>query len=94
MFNTDCSTPFTNTHPSVIITIPDEFVVGDISIQTDNAVEGHEVVSFCIIATYHGYVGTIGVEANYSPTSYTRVVTFRICEDYITMDTSKDFYYE
>lgn len=92
----DCTTPFTNTHPNVVITEPTEFLeFGDISVDTTSPVEGHPVVTCCIHAEYHGYVGTV-IPSNYAPTSYFRVITFRICEDYITatMDTAKAFYYE
>jgi hypothetical protein len=49
------------------------------------------VVTFCILALYQGYSdgGTI-----YAPSFYPRVITFRICEDYITMDPNKGYYFE
>ena len=91
MYMPDCSTPFTNTHPSVVINeAPTFYGFGDFTVDTTSPVQGHAVVTFCIEAVYHGWIGS----STYSPTSYPRVITFRICEDYITMDINKAYYYE
>jgi hypothetical protein len=56
-------------------------------VDTTNPVQGHAVATCCILARYDGYNGN-----TYIPTYYYRVVTFRICDDYINMDINKAFY--
>jgi hypothetical protein len=83
----DCSTPFYNTHPSIVINEADTFFgFGDIAVDTNNPVEGHEPATFCVYALYNGWVGNDG-EGTYSP-------SFRICEDYLTRDINKPFFFE
>ena len=62
---------------------------GEIEVDTDGILEAHAEVTCCVKTIYHGYSGV-----NYWPTIYYTQVKFRICEDYLTIDTSKAFYYE
>lgn len=94
LYNSDCSTPYYDTHPSIVLEeASDFFRSGKIEINTATPVEYHVELEACIIASYEGYdIGKTPWLANF--TDWPSTFTLRICGEWLTMDPLKASYSE
>ena len=92
LYNIDCSTPYVNTHPSIVLNKASDFLrSGKLEIDTAAPVQHHVELEACIIATYEGYdTGPTPWVANF--TDWTRTFKIRICGEWLTMDPNKTPY--